>query len=335
MPRHKHRKKRRRITCAFVCTRLILPAVLLLLLLRRLPLGDPTTANENEKDAALRREIQARDATIVAQEAQIVANDAELATLRVGLRAAAVAAAAAAAAAPAAVAPPAAPPAEPQIQNPAAATTTATAAASAKDSNNSINYDVHAFYYGWYGSPAFDPDKAGWVHWNHPFLEHWDRAVASRYPGKDRRHDPSRGDLGSDFWPQLGPYASASPAVLRQHVNWAAAAGVGVLVLSWYPPGKADENGRPSDPLVAPLLNACHEKGVKVALHVEPYKGRSADSVRDDLAYAVGKYGSHPAFHRMHRRTGEALASATTTTASATPTPTPTAATPAVANVLK
>ena len=80
-----------------------------------------------------------------------------------------------------------------------------------------MNYDVHAFYYAWYGSPAYDPDRAGWVHWNHPFLEHWDRGVAARWP--KGTHDPQRSDIGSDFFPELGPYASADTAVLRAHVR--------------------------------------------------------------------------------------------------------------------
>ena len=33
-----------------------------------------------------------------------------------------------------------------------------------------------------------------------------------------------------------------------------------------YPPGKADENGRPSDPAMVPLLDACHAQGLKVGV---------------------------------------------------------------------
>ena len=49
-------------------------------------------------------------------------------------------------------------------------------------------------------------------------------------------------------------------------------AGIGVLVLSWYPPSLADENGLPSDPMVRPLLDAALVHGLKICLHLEPYK---------------------------------------------------------------
>lgn len=38
----------------------------------------------------------------------------------------------------------------------------------------------------------------------------------------------------------------------------------GVLVLSWYPPGKADGQGIPSDGLVAKIMDIAHEHQLKV-----------------------------------------------------------------------
>jgi hypothetical protein len=35
-----------------------------------------------------------------------------------------------------------------------------------------------------------------------------------------------------------------------------------------------------------------------VALHLEPYHGRSALTVSDDFEYIIGKFGAHPALHR-------------------------------------
>jgi len=91
---------------------------------------------------------------------------------------------------------------------------------------------------------------------------------------------------------------------MAAHCAMARAAGIGVLALSWYPPGKADENGRPSDPLVAPLLDACALAGIRLAIHLEPYKDRTPASVALDLEYLVRTYGAHPALHRMPRTPG-------------------------------
>lgn len=37
----------------------------------------------------------------------------------------------------------------------------------------------------------------------------------------------------------------------------------------------------------------------QVCLHLEPYEGRSAASVRSELEYITRSYGKHPAFYRM------------------------------------
>ena len=80
------------------------------------------------------------------------------------------------------------------------------------------------------------------------------------------------------------------------------AARVGVLALSWYPPGTADQPGAntPDEQVVA-LLDAAHAAGLAVALHVEPYPQRTAASVGRDIAYAIREYGAHPGLHRDAR----------------------------------
>ena len=36
-------------------------------------------------------------------------------------------------------------------------------------------------------------------------------------------------------------------------------------MVSWYPPGQADENGKPLDPLIPLLLDTAHKHGIKVS----------------------------------------------------------------------
>lgn len=40
------------------------------------------------------------------------------------------------------------------------------------------NYNIHIFYYAWYGNPEHD---GKYVHWNHRFLPHWNPDIAKRY----------------------------------------------------------------------------------------------------------------------------------------------------------
>ena len=94
-----------------------------------------------------------------------------------------------------------------------------------------LSYDVHAFYYGWYASPGTD---GVWGHWDHPYLPNWDKSDKRDYP--TGKHRPEENDLGSDFYPALGPYSSSDPAVIEDHMEQVRSAGVGVIVFSWYPP---------------------------------------------------------------------------------------------------
>lgn len=83
------------------------------------------------------------------------------------------------------------------------------------------NYYVHAFYYAWYGNPKLD---GKYIHWNHLQLPHWDAKVAERYP--QGRHSPPD-DIGSNFYPSLGPYSSRDPEVIEAHMRQLRTAAIG------------------------------------------------------------------------------------------------------------
>lgn len=127
------------------------------------------------------------------------------------------------------------------------------------------SYKVAAFYYGWYGNVSRDP----W--WNH-----WD--------------DPQ--DISADYYPQLGPYSSNDPLVVAQHMAWLRQAGIGVIIVTWWGPNSYEE--RPF-----PLIMEMAEKyGIKVAFHIEPYQGRTANKLVDNIKYLYRVYGDSPAFFR-------------------------------------
>ncbi|KAM6115925.1 LOW QUALITY PROTEIN: glycoprotein endo-alpha-1,2-mannosidase-like protein [Phoenicopterus ruber ruber] len=160
------------------------------------------------------------------------------------------------------------------------------------------SYDLHAFYYAWYGSPRFE---GRYRHWDHALVPHWDPRVSAGFP-RGRHRPPD--DIGSSFYPALGPYSSRDPAVLDEHMGQLRAAAIGVLVLSWYPPGLADDNGEPSDSLVPSILDAAHRYAIKVAFHIQPYKGRDDHTVHENIKYIMDKYGSH-GFYKYKTSTGK------------------------------
>ena len=132
------------------------------------------------------------------------------------------------------------------------------------------SYSIAAFYYPWYGNPT---SNGRWIHWNDPNFA-----------------PPQQ--IASDLYPQLGAYSSDDPLVVAQHMAWLRRAGVGVIISSWW--------GRDTheDQVVPLLLTTAQRYGIKVAFHLEPYGGRSAERLVEDIKYLYQKYGSSPAFFR-------------------------------------
>ena len=135
---------------------------------------------------------------------------------------------------------------------------------------------VAAFYYPWYGNPAAD---GAWVHWD------------------QHGHQPPR-DIGSDYFPVLGAYSSNDPAVVAQHMAWLRRAGIGVIISSWWGPGSREDQAVPL------LLKMAGRYGLQVTLHIEPYSGRTAAGLVDDVKYIEQHYGSDPGFFHSTAASG-------------------------------
>ncbi|KAK3097124.1 hypothetical protein FSP39_006598 [Pinctada imbricata] len=157
-----------------------------------------------------------------------------------------------------------------------------------------VNYNVHIFYYPWYGTPKID---GKYYHWNHPYLPHWDKKENKKWPNGS--HVPPH-DIGANFYPKLGPYSSKDPMVLDQHMKWIQMSGAGVVSVSWYPPDDADNEGKEPDQLVPAIMDAANKYKLKVNFHIEPYKNRNPATLRTNVQYILKKYGKHPAFYRHY-----------------------------------
>lgn len=157
-----------------------------------------------------------------------------------------------------------------------------------------LSYRVHVFYYPWYGDPEND---GKWRHWNHKTLPHWKSEVDQRYP--HRVHVPPN-DIASNFYPSLGPYSSFSQEIIHQHMQMLQKAQIGVVSYSWYPKGMSDDGFKAVDDLFPLFLDIADKYDIKVCIHHEPYKDRSAKSIRDDIKYLNEKYKSHNAFYKYN-----------------------------------
>ena len=116
---------------------------------------------------------------------------------------------------------------------------------------------VSIFYYPWYGAPSLDGS-----------YEHW----------QQNNHAPPF-DLGTTFYPARGPYSSSSQAVLDRQMTELAAAGVDEVVSSWW------GRGSPEDRRLPAVVAAANTHGLAVAVHLEPYPGRTAATLEADVEH--------------------------------------------------
>lgn len=154
---------------------------------------------------------------------------------------------------------------------------------------------VFAFYYLWYGTPASD---GGWAHWDHQVLPHWDSKQRASFAHGQAHTPPDT--IHSPFYPELGCYSSSDRAVLHVHMRDMRAAGIDVAVLSWT--GRdggptSDTQGVRTDLNVEAAMEAALAHGIRIAFHLEPYEGRSVQSLRDDLRYMRERYTGPAAPH--------------------------------------
>ncbi len=113
------------------------------------------------------------------------------------------------------------------------------------------------FFYPWYGSPALDGS-----------YEHW---------GQDGHAPPL--DIASSYYPARGLYSSSDPAVLRAQMADIAGTGIAEVVVSWWGWGSAEDARLPG------VIKAARRAGLTVAIHLEPYAGRTATTVEADVAH--------------------------------------------------
>ncbi|KAM9606938.1 LOW QUALITY PROTEIN: glycoprotein endo-alpha-1,2-mannosidase-like protein [Morphnus guianensis] len=107
--------------------------------------------------------------------------------------------------------------------------------------------------------------------------------------------------------PPAGAAGTHQPRRVPGSAEYSRSAAAGVLVPSRYPPGPADDNGEPSDSLVLSVLDAACRYAIKVAFHIQPYKGHDDHTMHENIRYIMDKYRSHAAFYKSKTGTGNSL----------------------------
>lgn len=169
-----------------------------------------------------------------------------------------------------------------------------------KSNAKSASPEVHAFFYLWYGEPKIDKE---YKHWNHEVLPHWTPHINAQFPDVGKKFTPPE-QLHSPYYPLYGPYSSRDPKIVKKQIDDMVRAGITCAVLSWWgqagKPYATDTQGVNTDKVLAELFQIFEDDGsrVKIAIHMEPYPGRSITSVRDDIEYLITKYARFSSLHR-------------------------------------
>ncbi|MGH3110569.1 MAG: hypothetical protein ACRDQT_06600 [Gaiellaceae bacterium] len=115
--------------------------------------------------------------------------------------------------------------------------------------------DVAIFYYPWYSTPVRD---GSWAHW---YVERDGQPV-----------------LSTPYYPARGLYSSSNAKIVAAQMREISAAGVGTVVVSWW------GEGSPEDERLPIVAAAAERYGLDVAIHLEPYTGRTPESTAEDIA---------------------------------------------------
>jgi glycoprotein endo-alpha-1,2-mannosidase len=127
----------------------------------------------------------------------------------------------------------------------------------AAPASGAVSTHVSIFYYPWYGTPELD---GGYQHW------------------QQNGARPPHG-LASAFFPARGLYSSANPAVLRAQMREIAQAGIDQIAVSWWGWGSSEDLRLPA------IAEAARVYGLDLAVHLEPYGGRTPASTVLDIRH--------------------------------------------------
>lgn len=133
---------------------------------------------------------------------------------------------------------------------------------------------VMAFYYGWYATPAVSGRQ---LHW----------------PIRDGQPSPSP----AFDHPLSGPYDSHDQAVIERHARLLKAAGVTVIIVSWWGIGTFEDES------LTRVMDAMHAQGIKVTAYFEPgSETTSRAAATEAMLYLIRRHGSHPAWFKVGDR---------------------------------
>jgi glycoprotein endo-alpha-1,2-mannosidase len=135
---------------------------------------------------------------------------------------------------------------------------------------------VLAFYYPWYGNPHSENGSGRWSHWQD--VDEQAKTIGS-----------------STHYPELGPYDSHDPKVIRQHCQWAVESGLTGWIASWWGHRSFEDQALPR------ILDISLEHNLAVTVYYETIPGqpKTVDNAVKDILQLLEKYAGHQAWLKV------------------------------------
>jgi glycoprotein endo-alpha-1,2-mannosidase len=97
--------------------------------------------------------------------------------------------------------------------------------------------------------------------------------------------------LNIAFYPERGLYDASGKKIFHEHFQEIRNTGVGVLILAW-------TNLMPKH-LLSTIFMIALKYDLRVAIQIESYNDRTAESVRNDIKFVIDNYGNHMGLEKM------------------------------------
>uniref|UniRef100_A0A6B2L8Q7 GH26 domain-containing protein n=1 Tax=Arcella intermedia TaxID=1963864 RepID=A0A6B2L8Q7_9EUKA len=75
-----------------------------------------------------------------------------------------------------------------------------------------------------------------------------------------------------------------------------------LVVVSWWGQTTGDGEGMKTNQLMHQIFASAQKFGTQIAIHLEPYEGRSEKSVKSDIQYLIDSYGKYTSFARLNSK---------------------------------
>lgn len=121
--------------------------------------------------------------------------------------------------------------------------------------SGSARAEAAIFYYPWYSTPARDG------HWAHWYVH-----------GED-----GQPVLSTPYYPTRGLYSSSNAKIVGAQMREIAATGIRTVIVSWWGFGSTEDLRLPV------VASAASQHGLSVAVHIEPYRGRTPATTAEDI----------------------------------------------------